>query len=116
PYGAIVAAYTTVVAYGILTVTSLYISQRVYAIPYNYSQAALLIGLMIALAEIGALIPSESSLVTFGMRVAVLTIFAGVIVIAGVIPRAQLSSFAKALAGRRVRATEARILSNRVRD
>jgi O-antigen/teichoic acid export membrane protein len=102
-FGAIVAAYTTVVAYGVLTGASLFVSQRAYAIPYNYVHWLWLLGAMIVLSQIPSVLPSTSWFLSLGTRLGIVVVYVTVILGSGVITREELSSLVEVFLNRRLR-------------
>ena len=74
-YGALAAAYTTVLAYAMLTFGSLAVSQRLYRIPYQYGRWALLWGGMLGLAGAASLLPPMPAVSDLAVRIGLLALY-----------------------------------------
>jgi O-antigen/teichoic acid export membrane protein len=98
-FGALVAAYTTVIAYAILTGGCLMISQRFYPIPYRYREWTVVLGGMIVLCGVPALLPTMSRLASTGLNLGILAMYVGLIFVSGVLCREEIRTFTRALSG-----------------
>jgi O-antigen/teichoic acid export membrane protein len=78
------AAYSTIVAYTILTLGSLWFSQRAYAIPYKYGQLLLLLGTAAALIVFGRSLSNLSWLLSAVVRCGLLGTFLLIVMAVGV--------------------------------
>jgi O-antigen/teichoic acid export membrane protein len=96
-FGAIAAAYTTVLAYAVLTSGCLIVSQRLYPIRYQYMQLGTLLGGMILLFGMVSMLPALPWLVDVGARLGVVAAYGGLILAMGGIRRVELSRLAGAM-------------------
>jgi O-antigen/teichoic acid export membrane protein len=97
--GALVAAYTTIVAYAILAGGCLVVSQRFYPIPYRYREWTMMLGGMIALYGVPALLPSMPWLARAVLSLGILVMYVGLIFASGVLHGKDIRAFACALSG-----------------
>jgi O-antigen/teichoic acid export membrane protein len=96
-FGALAAAYTTIVSYAILASGCLFFAQRLYPIPFRYWQWAQLLGGMIALAAIPSMLPVVPWPAGVAIRLALLILYGGLVLAAGVVQRDEVSMLASAL-------------------
>ena len=92
-FGPMAAAYSTIVAYVILTVGSLWFSQRVYTIPYRYGQILLLLGSATALVAAGSSLSGVPGAAQPLLRCALLGAFVFVVMAAGVADPVQIRAW-----------------------
>jgi len=95
--GALVAAYTTIIAYAILAGGCLLVSQQFYRIPYRYREWAVLLVGMIALCALPTLLPAMSWLASVLLRLGLLTAYLGLVFFSGVVRRDEMLVLAGAL-------------------
>jgi O-antigen/teichoic acid export membrane protein len=98
-FGALIAAYTTIVAYTILTGGCLVVSQRFYPIPYRYWEWTVVLGGMIALCGLPALLPTMPWLARTVLSLGILATYVGLIFVSGVLRREGVRAFTLALSG-----------------
>src|SRR5262249_52504099 len=96
-FGALAAAYTTIVSYAILGSGCLFFAHRLYPIPFRYWQWAQLLGGMIALAAIPSMLPVVPWPAGVAIRLALLILYGGLVLAAGVVQRDEVSMLASAL-------------------
>lgn len=93
-FGALAAACTTIVSYAILAGGCLIFAQRLYPIPFRYWQWAQLLGGMIALAAIPSMLPVMPWPAGVAIRLALLMLYGGLVLAAGVVQRDEVSTLA----------------------
>ena len=98
-FGALAAAYTTIVAYAILTGGCVVVSQRFYPIPYQYREWTVMLGGMIALCGLPALLPAVPWLARIVLSLGILAVYVGLIFVSGVLRGEEIRAFACALSG-----------------
>jgi O-antigen/teichoic acid export membrane protein len=98
-HGALVAAYTTIVAYAILTGGCLVVSQRFYRIPYRYPEWTVMLGGMIVLGGVPVLLPTMPWPASVVLRIGILTMYMALVFFTGVFRREEMRAFASALSG-----------------
>lgn len=95
--GAMAAAYSTIVAYSLMTASTLYFSQKAYAIRYEYGKCAILLGGAILLAVFGFPLGQLSLVVALGLKFLLLVAYAAMIVVTKVFTTPELERAAHAL-------------------
>jgi O-antigen/teichoic acid export membrane protein len=96
-FGALVAAYTTIVAYAILTSGCLLVSQRFYPIPYQYREWTVVLGGMIALWGVPALLPPMPWLARTVLSFGILAMYVALMFVSRVLRREEIRAFTRAL-------------------
>lgn len=85
--GAIAAAYSTIVAYAFLAIGSLYFSQRLYPIAYEYRACGALGGGMLAITALASLADNLAPWAAAALKISVFPAFAAVVVASGMVRR-----------------------------
>lgn len=96
--GAMGAAYSTIVAFVVLVAGSLYCSQRVYHIDYEYRKCGILLVGLTAVAIAGTSLPAFSPAVTIAMKTALLCVYVALAVVSGILSPSELVKGTLALA------------------
>lgn len=84
-FGMIGAAWSTLVGYVIMMVLTLWISQRVYYIPYEYGKITKILGAAVVVAVAGRLVHDVSWPTAIALKLGLLAFFAGLLAVSGVI-------------------------------
>jgi O-antigen/teichoic acid export membrane protein len=93
-FGPLVAAYTTIVAYGILVAGCLWASQRAYWIPFRYHEWAALMAGMVTLSAVWTMLPAMPWVIGAVVRMGLLAVYATLTVFAGVVSQAEIWTLA----------------------
>ena len=93
------AAYSTIVAYGLIAASTWYFSQKAYAIRYEYGKCAILLGSAIFLAVVGLPLSQLPLAVALGVKLLLLIAYGATIVLTKVLTTPELERAAHALTG-----------------
>jgi O-antigen/teichoic acid export membrane protein len=100
-YGAIAAAWSTVVAYAVLLLLTWRTAERHHAFPYEYRRLGLIAGLALALFLTGQLLPSPSPALEVAGRVLLWLAFPFGLVALGTLDQAELAGLTRLVRGRK---------------
>jgi O-antigen/teichoic acid export membrane protein len=100
-YGAIAAAWSTLVAYGVLLVLTWLNAERLHPFPYEYRRLGLMAGLALALFLAGQLLPFPSPSLEVAGRVLLWLAFPFGLIALGKFDRAELAALTRLIRGRR---------------
>jgi O-antigen/teichoic acid export membrane protein len=98
--GALVASYTTIIAYGILVAGCLWVSQRAYWIPFRYLEWGVLTAGMIALSAFWTMLPTMPWLMGWMVRGGLLAVYGALVILAGVVSQAEIWTLAGVFSNR----------------
>ena len=100
-YGAIAAAWSTLVAYAILLVLTWWSAERRHPFPYEYRRLGLMTGLALALFLTGQLLPFPSPSLEVAGRVLLWLAFPFGLLALGALERGELSALTRLVRGRK---------------
>jgi O-antigen/teichoic acid export membrane protein len=98
-YGAIAAAWSTLVAYGLLLALTWWSAERLHPFPYEYRRLGLMAGLALALFMAGRLLPFPGPALEVAGRVLLWLSFPFGLLVTGAVDRAELAVLTRLLRG-----------------